>query len=356
MYSLASAFVFANAVYAYRFLKGEGRFDWILFVLFGAASAYTHYFALVSVGIVYLILIISIIIKRKDFVMKWIAAVVFTIVLYLPWLKSFVEQLVYKVNNDYWIEDITIGTIKEYANSIFGVEGLRAIKFSFFFSLVYLAALIYTFIKKDKHVILFSCCLLSIPIGTILVGVAASLLIRPVFVIRYVVPSIPLLIAFMAYALGKMKNKLLIACILIVTLIGGISNYVVTFHKEYAITENALDVEFISRYDEVDCYIVLTKSGHISSVLAYYEPELPIYINDTISAANPYTNQAPINEFEESTNDTILMFLDIGEVPPEEYTLRYRYEYIGQRDECGNLTDVYLLVKDNNQESLIVAE
>lgn len=348
MYSLAAAFVFANGVYAYRCFKDKenGMMNWGLFILFGIGAAYTHYYAFVSVGVIYGLLCVAIVVKKKKKFVMWITAVAFSIAAYLPWLKSFAEQLDYKVKHEYWIEEITIATIKEYANSIFGAKGLEIVRFSFFFALTYLAALVYMLIKKEKQGIWICICCLSVPIGTILVGITASLLVRPVFVIRYVVPSIPVLVAFMAISGGVMSKKILLPCYA-VALIGGVSNYAVSVHDEYAVIENVIDDEMLAAYDNVDCYIVLTKSGHISSVLAYYEHELPIYIADKITDSNPFENQKEICEFKASENNLLLMFLDVGEMPDETYAFTYQWEYIGKYNECGNYTDVYLLVADS---------
>ena len=204
MYSLAAAFVFANAVYAYRCFLFGNKSDWVFFALFGVASAYTHYFALLSTGIVYGLLLIALIVKQKKKVRSWILMSAATIVLYLPWLKAFIEQLIVKVNEEYWIPAIGLKTIFGYAHSIFNAGGMEL--FFVFFAFAFLCLLIGVLASGKKENVWLSVCMLLVPVGTIGIGILASWLVRPVFVIRYLIPAIPILIAFEAYATGGQLN------------------------------------------------------------------------------------------------------------------------------------------------------
>lgn len=56
MYSLAALFVFLCGVYAYRCYEINHLSDWCILLISGIGACYTHYFAMVSVGIIYLLL------------------------------------------------------------------------------------------------------------------------------------------------------------------------------------------------------------------------------------------------------------------------------------------------------------
>lgn len=93
MYSLAAMFVFYCAVFAYRWYYGSGKFGWFLFILSGVGAAYTHYFALVSVGMIYLILGLFLFLNKKKELKFWVISVVSSIALYLPWLSFFYRSI-----------------------------------------------------------------------------------------------------------------------------------------------------------------------------------------------------------------------------------------------------------------------
>jgi len=101
MYSLAALFVFLTAVYAFRcWREGNTWLDWVLCAVFGVCSAYTHYFALVSVGIVYGLMLFAVIAGNRKQVKTWIFMAALTFVLYLPWLKCFMAFVMGKMSQD----------------------------------------------------------------------------------------------------------------------------------------------------------------------------------------------------------------------------------------------------------------
>lgn len=357
MYSFGAAFVFANAVYAYRCFAETGKLNWVLYVVFGLAAAYTHYFALVSVAIVYGLLMLMIIVKRRELIVTWLVCSIATIVLYLPWLKAFIGQF-REVSNDYWIGEITLREVLGYVNSVFGSSGITGGKaiygvtiYALIVLLTYLFAFIYVVASKEKSTILLCCCSLLVPAGTIAVGIAASLLVRPVFVIRYAIPAIPMLAVFMAIALGKMKNAALPACIFAVALLGGVSGYITDLQGEYNVTENAMDNSFVAEQNSAECYIVtilperLAEHITISSILSYYETEKPVYCIASAGPEGTFANQVPLSEFDETKYNTVVLLTDVGELPDEEYASVYSYEYIGELVASGIGTDAYLLTK-----------
>ena len=347
MYSLSAAFVFANAVYAYRCFIENSKTNWYLYVIFGTAAAYTHYFALVSVGIIYGILLISFLAKKKENIIPWMVASAATIVLYLPWLKCFIEQLIYKVNNDYWIDKITIIEITKYFRTVFGFNGSMGRAFSLVVFAAYLSAFVYIINKKNKTDIVLSICALMVPVGTVAIGVVASVLVRPVFVIRYILPASPLLIFFMAFVITKIERKILSVSILSVMFATGAINYgggvlysklVVDDKYEQYLPEN------------IDCYVVLVDNTNPLMELAYYDMTTPIYLNELtwkkfVWEAMPCNNVYPLENFDGDKNDTVVMLTESGEAPTDKWTLDYKSEIIKEID---GYMDVYLLEKKSN--------
>ena len=337
MYSLASACVFACAVFAYRFWQEQGRWrDASGLILSGVLAAYTHYFAFVSICVIYGLLLIAIAVGRKKLCKKWLFAVIASVILYLPWLSCFISQLAYKVTNEYWIADITLKTLVDYWQSLFGAGGFST--YAWFFSAAYLACIVWVFLCTDKADILLCMCCLLVPVGTLAVGVLASVLVRPVFIIRYLIPSIPLMTTFMAIVLGKVSSDILFCGILSIVLIGGISNYGVTLQTEER-NQNYLPID---EYHGVEAYIVVGNS-HLGCVLGYYVTDENIY-TDQLFVPNPFPNVVSLDTFEPGSEDKVIMLLNVDETPFSEYYDVYDVEYLGMW-KSETISDAYLLTK-----------
>ncbi|MCM1264065.1 MAG: glycosyltransferase family 39 protein [Butyrivibrio sp.] len=344
MYSLAAFFVFINGLYAYEYYGENAKKDYWIWVVSGVCASYTHYFAMVSVGIIYCVLFVAICLKKRRILKQWFAAVLITAVLYLPWIGSFIGQLVYKVNNDYWISEITRWTIKEYAITVFSAAGFRYFEILALCSYIIVSA--FVIFSGNKKAIALSVCALSVPAGTIIVGVAASLLVRPVFVIRYVIPAVPFLIVFMAVGLSHVKVKALAAFIWIIALCGGVSNYKENLQAESLVVENPIDKSFVDECASCDSYVIQTALPQaVYGVLSYYAPDKPVYVDAPVTAAEPYDNLANIEEFDLTANGEIILLLDSGGGIPDKFADSYNCSFFKEVFESGTWVDVYRLTR-----------
>lgn len=327
MYSLAQLLVMMNALWAYRSWKWNNPIDWAVFALAGTCAAYTHYFALVSAAMVYGILLLAVLIRKRELLKGWALASAATILLFLPWLGSFVSQLVYKVNNEYWIEPITLRTIVGYVETVFHAQGMTA--FKLFFGLAYVAAFAALLLTRNKEHIAICLCALAVPLGTVAVGLAASILVRPVFVIRYILPSIPLMVFFYAYVLGHLGSEMLLSSLLTVAVMGGISNLLVDAKNALIPASDSIRAELVSSFPEHDAYVVVSgNTMHVSQELAYRDPQTPIYVPDPLGNDNPYPNRVPGDSFQSEQNDKIILVLAGGEELPESYLETYTAEHL----------------------------
>ncbi len=343
MYSLAELLVTLNALWAYRCWKGNDPRDWAIFALTGTCAAYTHYFALVSVGICYGLLFLLALGKNKKLLKLWAIASATTIVLFLPWLGSFISQLVYKVNNEYWIDPITVRTVVNYVISVFGANGLGA--FALYAGLAYAVAFGALLASGDKEGIWICLLALAIPLGTIAVGLLASILVRPVFVIRYILPSLPLAVFFFAYVLGHVKSEMLFASLMTIALMGGSSNLMVKTADVLSRDLTCLRRELVAQLPQVDAYVVLSgNTMHASQELSYCDPVTPIYTVDTLGADNPYPNRVPFGDFQVTDQASLILVLEEGEAIPEVFAedfdaaLLYNVDVTGTAQSLWHLT------------------
>ncbi len=342
MYAMAALFVFGCAVYGYRCVTEERIWNWIWFTVFGILAAYTHYFSLVSVGVIYLLVLIFTIVNKRGW-KAWLVSALVTILTYVPWLRSFLSQLAYKANHEYWIQPINLKTLLIDVNTIFGALGVNEI-FTGFVLLAFLAALVAVLCSKDKKLIRTCLCALIVPAGTVFLGLVASWILRPIWISRYLVPAAPLLVLFLTLAIVHMEPKPLAASILTVMVIGGVLNYQTFAVNERTWRWDELDSYFVETHADCEAYVLnMTDDDHMSSVLCYYEPETPVFRDAEITAANPYSNQRSMTEFDAMEYDRILMFVDVGDPAPYYLDSYDVCEPLGTIHENGDEADVYLL-------------
>lgn len=342
MYSLAAAFVFFNAIFAYRCYLEERKNNWLLLALFSTGAAYTHYYAFVSIIVTDLLLLIFLVRERSGKVKWFLFSFLGMVLMYLPWIPHCLQQLVYKAGHEYWISEITLGTLLGYVMSVFKVKG-GGLAGIVILALCYLVALIAILRLKDPRLIRMELCLLAVPILTALTGIVISFLVRPVFVIRYIVPSLPLMILFMAIAVTKIRARRLAAVLFGFSLICGVINAGTLIREKYqAQPDNELDEAWLSQIPPADAFVVLNESDHIATVLAYYEQERPIYARNIMSGeASPFRNLGKLEEYDGSSWETTIFFANPGESVPEQFTAGKTVEYLGRVDEMGKRMDAY---------------
>jgi 4-amino-4-deoxy-L-arabinose transferase-like glycosyltransferase len=86
MYSWVMFFVTLSFYYAYKITEESNNKNWIIFSFFALFAAYTHYYGALSVGTIYLILLLYSILKNKVLIKKGIFSIIFIILAYLPWV------------------------------------------------------------------------------------------------------------------------------------------------------------------------------------------------------------------------------------------------------------------------------
>lgn len=102
MYSWAMFFVLACSVYAYDVFQRETLFCYSKMTFFGICAAYTHYYALIAVFSIFLILIIYLLKKRKTVVRPILFGIIFLLA-YSAWIPILTSQF-YSVHENFWIE------------------------------------------------------------------------------------------------------------------------------------------------------------------------------------------------------------------------------------------------------------
>lgn len=246
--------------------------NWIFFTLYSVLAAYIHYFACLAVGVIYVGLLIYNF-RKRGFIIRWISSILTVIMMYLPWLFVFLGQLK-KVMGDYWIEEITLQSIYGYFRFLFeprmdtghidvicGI--LMAVSYCIFLTLSYYKEKEH---KKSNWGLWGSMVLFLV----ILLGVLVSLLIRPIFVPRYMIVAVGCFWFCYAWMIGKnRKNKTLISFALALSLVVCFIDFGQFIRWEYKKKEYYEETcEVIRQIDNSD--IVLAEGEHMQGCLSYY--------------------------------------------------------------------------------------
>ena len=338
MYTWASFSVFSCGIFAYRAISEEKKRYFAIYALFGVISAYLHYFAFVSVLIIYFIAFVAAT-KKKLFV-PWLITALLSLAAYLPWLSSFVMQLGEKVTNDYWIAPITLDTIKHYAD-----VWLQCGEYTKFYIIAFLVVFIISILgvlvdcnKVRICALLFG---VSVFVFTCVIGIGASVLVRPVFIERYAIPAIPLVLAGIAAGISVIKSKWFLILLAIVGIAGYGASYPYIYNLEYESSEK--NIEYIlenGEYDSLICFV----DSHLYGVLSYYEPQKPIY-RPALSKGSPFENIYALSQRDIENEERTLVFVPKGETAPVEVCEGYFTEYYCEVVTYGMASDVYLCTK-----------
>lgn len=289
MYSWAMFFVTSCGFAAADAYERGKRRDWIFLGLAGVAAAYTHYFAFVAVIWIYGFLFLALLWdagKRKK-LLWWLAAVLLSLVAYAPWLRALQNQ-VSGVSKNYWIGAIDKEVLLGYFDTLFETKlpySTQMMTFLFGAAFVWLAVEVIRKRKQEDVLGLLACLPL---VMTAVTGVAVSLIMRPVFIARYLMPCIPLFSFFFAVAWGRAEKKIY-AALLVFSFFLGVVDYEKNWYVEYESTYVPQTEAFFAENLGENDLIVYNYKLFDFIYLCYFEPEQLCYIED-VDLSGDYDN------------------------------------------------------------------
>lgn len=267
MYTWAMFFVTCSGIFAYElYLDPKDKKILALFVLTGILSAYTHYYACVTECFIYLFLVANLIIKHKA--LKEVLIIInLTIAFYLPWLPIFINQFV--IVRDYWWLNVfnaeTILYIIKYPfNSEFTNIFLILV-------IIIITEIVISLLrnKRDKEMWFASLCILSFAL-MVATGCITSLLLRPIFVAKYMYTAIGLLFLGLSTAITEIDYGDLLRNILIGVII---LNFPFSFNSNYLREYKTGTEEFKAFAKNIrEDISITTESNDIYHTLPYYLP------------------------------------------------------------------------------------
>lgn len=288
-YAWAELFVLLSYLALYGIVKENRRKDYVLFVLFSLAAAYTHYYALLSVAFFYMVFIVYVLLCRREDIVKAAIACGTTVFGYLPWV-IYLLRAVRNASESFWIEEmLSFQNCMEYIfNTRYGNILLTAMLLSVSLFVLYETRILTISICNRKKISLAvnireckindTCVWIAAGmlcvIGTFTMGIVLSYLVRPVFIFRYMYPSTVIAWLLTAVCIPKMNaGRVYTVLLLAVTLASAVPEYKITYRieknsdKTLAATLEATQ----NRIGKED--VILTNIPHMDWTIAdYYYP------------------------------------------------------------------------------------
>lgn len=282
MYSWGLFFVTASFIYVYEIIKESTWKKWAILTVLTICSAYTHYFTGIASFSIYLTLLVYILYKRRDMLKNWIISCVVSVLAFIPWVSVALNQF-NSVMEWYWIDPINFNTIISYiyyvlypADVVVKGNDLVAPTILGTIALIAVIVLIYQYIKSKKEInnsyaiwaiILF----VSVP----LIGIVLSLVYKPIFHIRYLVPALGCFWLGISILLAKTydNKKIFLPILAVILIIGAMGAF--NFYQNDV--EELPPSEFEEPFNELKNHV---KYGDIifcdlTAMMRYSEMKLP---------------------------------------------------------------------------------
>jgi hypothetical protein len=216
-----------------------------------------------------------------------------TAVSYVPWIGAVASQ-VSAVKENYWIQPMGFHSLLSAAKHLFAgyfqnekvALAVGAVIIAMI-AVLFVATLLRTIKDRDKNDIFTLGAFMVLPL-LVLAGILASILIRPVFVNRYMIPAYGcfwLSVAIMASgeirrllnsneeASEKKSSKVIfsaagIALLILVLIVGYVDYKTFIWNENYRKTEME---KTLSLFEETDPdTVIISNFGHVQALLSYY--------------------------------------------------------------------------------------
>ncbi len=253
MYSWAIFFITFMGLWAYEaYLERKWRY-FAGIVLTSAAAAYTHYFAFVSAILIYGFLFLALAFapvpagRRRKGLLQWLLSVCVSLLLFAPWIP-YMRLQIKGVSKNYWIAEITGETVKEFFPFLFDMDipGTTAV---WLVLLAFgVAAAVRMIVCGERKEGTFALLCLLTPVLTAVTGIVASNLLRPVFIVRYLLPCMGLVAVFLAVTLCRYAPRPVYIALLVFLFCAGLVDYKQSVYREYEWTHTAETEAFLESH------------------------------------------------------------------------------------------------------------
>lgn len=288
MYGLASflvvtAFLMGKVVLEKRYEAVSEKKAWFFLFLSGILAAYTQYYALIAVALIYLWILAVLFFRKQKGIGKWCICVGASAGAYLPWLFVLLGQFG-AVREDYWIPPVSVRDLLSYIMFPFysSMTVLAGAALALFTAVILAVEVIGRMIRRKEKAIDWGTIVYGVFVygGVIGIGVLVSVLVSPVFSVRYVKCILGILVLCLAVLFsgtGSKKQMVVFGAFLVF----GICNLAVMNSKN---THNREAYQWMMTYaqEHFDDNTVLAyeQDGHYMGIFSVWFPQYPGLIPD----------------------------------------------------------------------------
>ena len=276
MYSWAILFAVLAFIYFKDIICDDSKISWILFTAFSVLASYTHYFAGLTVAVIYLFLLAYLLKNNRDKIKFWAASAAVSIILYVPWIFTLIGQiqaleptLMPKVNLD-----LILASLGYFANASDAFFGFVAI-----LMIAVLGILFYTQRQnidlKDQFIILSG---FGVFITTLLIGIVVSLIYKPVMMTSCIIFAAAIMWLSISIIISKIKSRrlfLISFALIVLILISGVATVIATNGNLYK--DNIANNEAIAQIAQDD-----------DSIIILTNPRVMVYFLDSFKNSDVY--------------------------------------------------------------------
>ena len=215
MYSWASLFVLLSFLSCLEILEANSKRSYFFFIFFSLAAAYTHYYALISVALFYLFLLLYAFIRSKH-IKEILITCGITMLGYSYWFIVLLKT-VKRTSEDFWLTGIP--GVKDCLNFVFNPSEKTWVMIVVV--TMFLATLLISIRKseRDDPFRLWEICGLMSVFVTMALGEIVSHIVRPIFQTKYLFPATATIWLIFAVNIGRMKHKNIVSMILIAVIL-----------------------------------------------------------------------------------------------------------------------------------------
>ncbi len=294
MYSLGFLFSTLSGIMAYECIVSPERKNWVIFTLVSVLSGYSHHFALVAAGFVYLFMIIYYLLFERENIKRMFVCIIASFFLYLPCFLVTLKQI-RQVNGYFSMPEVTLPVFIKYMRYPYTVGftplsvALLLTVFFLFVRLIYRLFKVRTGVASKKgrdeedaektgsRADIKDLCALScflIYYGVLVFGTVVSrIMTANIFVDRYLFFAMGLLWLFFALQASKLKKPLYIG-VIVLELSVGIVTYTEAFKSEYAEGADDLIAYLYENVRDGDLLYTVEDAEGLSLSLPFYDDRL----------------------------------------------------------------------------------
>lgn len=237
MYSWAMFFTLANALAAYKVFKKSSILNNCVLFLSAFCAAYTHYYSLMGSITIFGLLLVFLILEKKNLTYTIVAFILF-MVGYSFWIPELFNQIA-AVKHNYWITSLTLKDLLLFSYYLFSpkepthpylIFTLPVMAVALSFMLILIASIAGITIKKYKNLNRSRMITALVFIGTFFIPVISAIIIsyiiKPIIIPRYMtcllgclVLGISILLVELYESEGKMVRRLILTSIFMLSIL-----------------------------------------------------------------------------------------------------------------------------------------